>query len=379
MKNLIKIFIVLILFSLFLKCVFQITVFPLFGLLNSCDDENSRKYDKPVIEKQVANLSGRWKFNLGDDLKWKEENFNDSKWEKVFVPSAWENQGFHGYDGYAWYRTSFTVNEKDSDKNLYLVLGYIDDVDQTYLNGKLIGVSGVFPQNSAANGKILGVSDGFPNTYRTAYNAFRKYFIPKEYLNKDKENVIAVRIYDDELDGGIISGNIGIYYYEGGIEPDVNLTGIWNFTTKDSLMLNSSYADSEFDNLMVPANWDVQGYEDYDGFGWYRKKFFLPGKFSGKDMILLAGKIDDIDQTFVNGVMVGSTGKWNFKNIPDEFDANEEYRMDRVYSVPKKILKFNDYNTIVVRVYDGFKNGGIYEGPVGLLTQKNYKKIFGKN
>jgi hypothetical protein len=54
------------------------------------------------------------------------------------------------------------------DKDLYLVLGYVDDVDQTFINGHLIGVSG-----------------GFPNDYRTAYNAFRKYFIPKEYLNKE--------------------------------------------------------------------------------------------------------------------------------------------------------------------------------------------------
>jgi beta-galactosidase/beta-glucuronidase len=60
-------------------------------------------------EKQVLNLSGRWKFSLGDEDEWKDEKFNDSNWEKVSVPSSWENQGFHGYDGYAWYRTSFTV------------------------------------------------------------------------------------------------------------------------------------------------------------------------------------------------------------------------------------------------------------------------------
>ncbi|MBK7228243.1 MAG: beta galactosidase jelly roll domain-containing protein [Ignavibacteriales bacterium] len=135
---------------------------------------------------------------------------------KINVPSSWENQGFHGYDGYAWYRNSFKLSSDLNNKDIYLVLGYVDDVDQTFINGNLIGVSG-----------------GFPNDYRTAYNAFRKYYIPKEYLNKDGENTIALRIYDDELEGGIMSGKIGIYTYEGRFEPDVNLNGPWEFSIYD--------------------------------------------------------------------------------------------------------------------------------------------------
>jgi sialate O-acetylesterase len=130
---------------------------------------------------------------------------------------------------------------------------------------------------------------------------------------------------------------------------------------------------------MVPAHWDVQGYQDYDGFGWYKKSFYLPKDFSNESMILLLGKIDDIDQTFVNGILVGSTGKWNFTDVPTDFDSNEEYQINRVYSVPQKLLKYGKTNTVVVRVYDGFKNGGIYDGPIGLISQENYKKHFGKN
>jgi hypothetical protein len=95
-------------------------------------------------------------------------------------------------------------------------------------------------------------------------------------------------------------------------------------------------------------------------------------------MILLLGKIDDIDQTFVNGILVGSTGNWNFIDFPTDFNSNEEYRTNRVYSVPQKLLKYGKTNTVVVRVFDGFKEGGIYEGPVGLIKQSNYKKYFGK-
>ena len=317
---------------------------------------------KSEKEKMILDLSGQWKFSIGDDMKWKEKTFNDNSWEKVNVPSSWENQGFQGYDGYAWYRTSFKLTPNVAAKDLYLVLGYVDDVDQTFINGNLIGISG-----------------GFPDNYQTAYNAFRKYYIPKEYLNKDGENVIAVRVYDAELDGGIMSDEIGLYTYEDGFEPDINLYGIWDFKTgDDSSFLKNNRNDSSSVKLMVPAHWDIQGYNDYDGFAWYKKTFFLPKDFASESMILLMGKIDDIDQTFVNSILVGSTGRWNFEKIPTEFNNNDEYQTNRVYSVPQKLLKFGETNTISVRVYDGFQLGGIYEGPVGLITQNNYKKYFGK-
>lgn len=315
---------------------------------------------KSEKEKLILDLSGRWKFSVGDDLRWKDKKYDDGNWEKIYAPASWENQGFHGYDGFAWYRTSFKLTLEYSLKDLYLVLGYVDDVDQTFINGNLIGVSG-----------------GFPPDFRTAYNAFRKYYIPNEYLNKNGENIIAVRIYDAELDGGIISGNIGLYNYEGGFEPDVNLSGIWIFKTRDdSSFLKNNVVDSNADRLMVPAHWDIQGYQDFDGFGWYKKTFYLSKEFDGESMILLMGKIDDIDQTFVNGVLVGSTGFWNFQDTPIEFNKKDEYRINRVYSVPQKLLKFGETNTIVVRVYDGFQDGGIYEGPIGLMKQSNYKKYF---
>lgn len=332
-------------------------------LTNGCFENSSPpppQYNKS--EKLILDLSGRWKFSLGDDMNWKKENYDDSNWEKVSVPSSWENQGFHGYDGYAWYRTSFILNSNTKGKDIYLVLGYVDDVDQTFINGKLIGLAG-----------------GFPPNYRTAYNAFRKYYIPKEYLNIDGKNIIAVRIYDNELDGGIMSGKIGLYTYEGGFEPDVNLSGVWDFKIgDDSSFIKNQKPDFGIDKLMVPAHWDVQGYQDFDGFGWYKKTFYLPKDLEGESMILLLGKIDDIDQTFVNGILVGSTGLWNFENIPTEFNKNEEYSINRVYSVPQKLLKFGEVNTLVVRVYDGFRDGGIYDGPVGLIKQSNYKKYFGK-
>lgn len=325
-------------------------------LLTACFEKNNPPKRSNNENKMALDLSGRWKFNLGDDPDWKEKKFDDRDWEKVYVPSSWENQGFPGYDGYAWYRTSFRLPKDLFDKQIYLVLGYVDDVDQAFINGNLIGVSG-----------------GFPPNYITAYNALRSYYIPSEYLDKDGENILAVRVYDNELDGGIISGKIGLYISVDGSTLDINLSGVWDFKAgDDSTFLKQDKPVINSTKLMVPAHWDIQGFSDYDGFGWYKKSFFLPQKFDGENMILLLGKIDDIDQTYVNGILVGSTGIWNFTDVPNEFNKYEEYRTERIYSVPAKILKPGKVNTIVVRVYDGFRDGGIYEGPVGLITNKNY-------
>lgn len=330
--------------------------------MNGCAEKN---YPPENLEKVnanlIVNLKGEWKFSLGDSNERNKADYDDSNWEKINVPSSWENQGFYGYDGFAWYRKEFYLSEDVSDENLYLILGYVDDADRTYLNGELIGLSG-----------------GFPPNYNTAYNAFRKYKIPNGLLKKGK-NVIAVCVYDQELEGGILNGEIGIYSFNNELNPNVSLEGIWKFKIgDDKLRAEIKYDDGDWDSLFVPAHWDMQGYRNYDGFAWYRKKFYLDKKFKQEKLILLLGKIDDIDQVFVNGVQIGSTGMWNFEKVPTEFNTRNEWEQNRVYSIPDRVLNFNGENTIAVRVYDGFQYGGIYQGPIGIITQKKFKEFYAR-
>jgi sialate O-acetylesterase len=90
----------------------------------------------------------------------------------------------------------------------------------------------------------------------------------------------------------------------------------------------------------------------------------------------MMGMIDDIDQTYINGTLVGSVGDWNFENLSNNFNQNNEWEMLRGYYIPSNLLQPGKENTIAVRVYDGFINGGIYRGPIGLITQENYRKYW---
>ncbi|MDI6765477.1 MAG: alpha-galactosidase [Bacteroidota bacterium] len=150
-------------------------------------------------KKQSFKLSDRWKFAVGDSMEWKEPNFDDNDWKEIVIPSRWENVGYPNLDGFAWYRTKFTLPTDWTLQSLKLYLGKIDDCDQTYFNGNLIGKTGDFPPN-----------------YVTEWTSFRIYQIPEQVVNWKGDNTISIRVYD----GGGAGGFYNVKQY--------NLPSIWN-------------------------------------------------------------------------------------------------------------------------------------------------------
>ncbi len=303
---------------------------------------------------RIVNLEGGWKMMIGDDPDRAQHNYDDRSWETIHVPSSWENQGFNGYDGYAWYRKTFVIAPEYKDASLMLFLGYIDDVDEAYLNGQLIGQKGSFPPN-----------------FWTAYNTERKYFIPKELINFNGHNTIAVRVYDAQIDGGIVRGPVGIYRRHRDLVPDVELEGYWKFKTGDNqAWALPDYEDSNWDKIVVPGIWEDQLAKDYNGFGWYRKSFKAPASMEGKRYVLMLGKIDDLDEVFINGKKVGQTGEIHSNphaiNVYDEYNRPRYYYLNEADIVPGKI------NTIAIRVFDKVGEGGIYTGPIGLIELNRF-------
>jgi hypothetical protein len=299
---------------------------------------------------QAINLEGSWKFHIGDEIAWASPAFNDSKWEFIHVPSTWEDEGFNGYDGFAWYRKKFDGKKLSKDDSYTLGLGFIDDCDEVYLNGKLIAFSGTMPPR-----------------FKTAYNNERRYIIPSDKINFTGENTIAVRVFDAMHGGGIVDGDIGIFSWQDNNKLLIDLQGIWSFaTTEDGKPIKN---DSEWDNVMVPEPWEHQGY-DYDGLAWYKKTFTIPSKMTTKNLVLLLGRVDDFDKVYLNGVLIGTTSDHR------RFGSSNSYLKDRVYDIPEIALKKNGINTIEVLVEDMGNIGGIYEGNVGITTRSNYDRYF---
>ena len=88
-------------------------------------------------------------------------------------------------------------------------------------------------------------------------------------------------------------------------------------------------------------------------------------------MLIVMGKIDDMDEVYINGKLVGSTGR-----IERRWTSGNEYDRYRTYTVPDGLLHPGKFNVIAVRVYDQEGVGGIYEGPITLLPENEYKEFW---
>ena len=300
---------------------------------------------------QLVSLRGKWKFSIGDQREWASPSFDDSGWETIWAPAAWEEEGFYGYDGFAWYRKKFDGNMLPKNERIYLNLGYIDDADEVYLNGELIGFSGSMPPK-----------------FKTAYNANRNYIIPNSLINYQGENVIAIRVFDAMQVGGILDGELGIYKLESRSPMVIDLQGLWSFAL--SHKGDPIREEDAWDKIMVPGHWERQGYRHYDGFAWYRTTFELPTNVGKANLVLILGKIDDFDEVYINGELVGAT------NDHRRYGRSYSYEQFRAYDIPEHVLQDKGLNSIEVLVQDIGNVGGIYEGPVGITTKSRYYRYF---
>lgn len=312
---------------------------------------------KAQITEPFKDLEGYWQFSVGDDLKWAAADFNDADWDKIYAPQNWESQGYNEYNGYAWYRKSFKLSSINKNTPVMLYLGKIDDVDQVFINGKLIGQTGDF----------------FPS-FVSESNKLRMYHIPEGILKPNQSNVIAVRVYDTYADGGIIGGPLKLYYDITQEMLAIDLSGNWLFAKSEPRNnMNPKLSELNWTQIKVPGFWEDQGFENYDGYGVYLKSFDISNILAEEELVLVLGKIDDYDYVYFNGKLIGKV--FNLKEKGAYSGKGNEYQALRGYSIPHHLIKTDEKNTVIVKVYDYFNNGGIYEGPIGIMTQEKFEMI----
>jgi alpha-glucosidase (family GH31 glycosyl hydrolase) len=141
----------------------------------------------PPKPKILIDIKKDWKFaidpkDIGLSNEWYSTKFDDSKWKTIQAGNKWENQGFPDYDGYAWYRKSVLIPKNINADSLYLIFGGVDDMYDLFVNGKKIAHFG-----SPGNGVYSTL------TYKQV----------SSILNRGKENLIVLRVYDWGDGGGI--------------------------------------------------------------------------------------------------------------------------------------------------------------------------------
>ena len=133
---------------------------------------------------------------------WHAESIEDSNWERIEVPAQWEDQGYQGVDGIAWYRNIFELNKMESTADIMLHLAKIDDSDQVWVNGQYVG------------------------GMESAYATLREYKVDSDLIKQGK-NTIAIRV-EDTGGGGGIYGEVSDVFIRTA-QRKISLAGKWRF------------------------------------------------------------------------------------------------------------------------------------------------------
>lgn len=143
------------------------------------------------------------RFHKGDNMEWKNSSFDDSSWQSLSMLRPWNEQGTQNPNNYAWYRIRFTLpqsmlDNSDAKESVVFDMGKIDDADETYLNGVLIGKTGQTPADKGG--------------YVSAWENVRTYSVPakSKAIKWGGENVLAVRVYNGNDPGGMFGGGVSI-------------------------------------------------------------------------------------------------------------------------------------------------------------------------
>ena len=142
-----------------------------------------------LVSAQVTVSEGR--FQKGDNPAWSRAGFDDSGWQVLSLEKDWNRQGVQNSYGYAWYRIHVVIPsslKKGITDKVLLDLGPIDDSDETFLNGTRVGKTGTNPSD--------------PGGFAGDWEAPRRYVVEPKLVKWDKDNVIAVRVYNGGDPGG---------------------------------------------------------------------------------------------------------------------------------------------------------------------------------
>ena len=107
---------------------------------------------------------------------------------------------------------------------------------------------------------------------------------------------------------------------------------------------DTTYDKSQWDVLRVPGLWTDDRLSGVDGVVWTTTEIDVPERLAGREAMLSLGIIDDDDETWLNGYMIGATAGYDIK---------------RLYRVPEGVLKAGK-NQLTVKIIDNHGGGGCY-------------------
>tara|TARA_B100000780_G_scaffold262012_1_gene214831 strand:+ start:346 stop:1944 length:1599 start_codon:yes stop_codon:yes gene_type:complete len=267
----------------------------------------------------------------------------DSVFSKINLPGSIDfiSDKHEDFNGSIIFKKIIDIRDIDKNYN-FIIEGGIDDYDATYLNGHLIGTS-------------------------LLYNSPRKYFISKDIL-KQGDNTLEIKFHDVSGYGGFK----GRMYIRSEVGEIISISGTWDYKIIDFKSANDNLFSNNANISINPIMWDLNlkrslysssEYDDFfwesvntpiyiknlyntetdlNGIFWFRKNVFI-NDIDKDYMISIPKGIDDSDEIYFNGSLVGGA---NCYNCP------------RNYTIKKELLE-KGKNIISILLSDTNADGGI--------------------
>jgi beta-galactosidase len=133
-----------------------------------------------------------------------------------------------------------------------------------------------------------------------------------------------------------------------------------NVFSKEAKAAILAETDDDWQTVKVPGDWERFGgtWADADGEAVFRKTVTIPAEWQGLDLELSLGPVDDFDDTFWNGQMIGGI---------DQSDP-AAWSKKRRYLIPARMVKIGP-NRLAVRIFDHFGGGGFTGRPEELSVE----------
>ncbi len=190
---------------------------------NDIEALNEKSFQQIVreIESAQGNLAP------ASSIQWRSASLDHSSWKKMALPGSFDQNGLAKFDGAIWFRKTIELDKNAVAKPATVYLSTIDDMDETYINGTLVGKT---------------------NTY----NISRQYTVAQGIL-KEGANVIAVRVTDNSGNGGFFGKPSELLFNcDGRMIP---LSGDWFYkieSIKKNAVNPNSYPTLLFNSMINP-------------------------------------------------------------------------------------------------------------------------------